>query len=160
MKKAEGTRGAELKLQPREYLELVKRRSPKSRTLTRCVLAFLTGGAICCLGQLTGDLGELYLGIPADDRGSFVSVVLITLAALATGLGVYDRLGRIAGAGSVVPITGFSNSVVSPAMEHRAEGVITGVCAQMFTIAGPVIVCGVTSAAAVGVLTLIVDILR
>lgn len=159
-KKDEKRRSAGLKLQPSEYLQLVKGRSPKSRTLLRCVLAFLTGGAICCLGQLAGDIGELYLGISADDRGSFVSVTLIFLAALATGLGVYDRLGRIAGAGSVVPITGFSNSVVSPAMEHRAEGIITGVCAQMFTIAGPVIVCGVTSAAAVGVLTVILDIFR
>ena len=90
-------------MEPNEYRELVKGRMPKSRTFLRCVLAFVTGGAICCLGQLTGDLGELCLGVSESDRGSFVSVVLIFLAALATGLGFYDKLGRIAGAGSVVP---------------------------------------------------------
>lgn len=134
------------------YRALVKERMPKSRTLLRCVLAFVTGGAICCLGQVTGDVGELYLGVSPELRGSFVSVVLIGIAALLTGFGVYDKIGRIAGAGSVVPITGFSNSVVAPAMEHRSEGIVMGVCAQLFSIAGPVLVYGITSSVIIGII--------
>lgn len=141
------------------YLSLVKERTPRSRTALRCVLAFLTGGAICCLGQLVGDLGENFLQIEKAQRGSFVSVVLIVIAAFLTGIGVYDRIGRVAGAGSVVPITGFSNSIAAPAMEHRAEGVVTGVCMQLFTIAGPVLVFGITSSAVVGLLTLLWDLM-
>ena len=142
------------------YLSLVKERMPRSKTLLRTVLAFLTGGAICCLGQLTGDLGESLLGVSTDNRGSFVSVVLIFIAALLTGLGVYDRIGKFAGAGSVVPITGFSNSIVAPAMEHRSEGVVMGVCAQLFSIAGPVLVYGITSSVIVGIIAYIVMLIK
>ena len=105
------------KAEHERYLELVKERMPKSRTLLRCLLAFLTGGAICCLGQLIGDLGEAAFSLDEAARGSFTSVVLIFIAALLTGLGVYDKIGAFAGAGSVIPITGFSNSIVAPAME-------------------------------------------
>lgn len=143
-----------------EYLELVKERMPKSRTLLRCVLAFATGGAICCLGQLIGDVGELLFSFGEEARGSFVSVTLIFIAALLTGVGVYDKLGRFAGAGSVVPITGFSNSIVAPAMEHRSEGIVMGVCAQLFTIAGPVLVYGITSSVALGLVAYVVSLLR
>lgn len=139
-------------LEHRAYLELVKRRMPKSRTLLRCMLAFLFGGAICCLGQLTGDIGTLLFSFDDAARGSFVSVVLIFIAAFLTGIGVYDKLGRIAGAGSVVPITGFSNSIVAPAMEHRSEGVVMGICAQLFTVAGPVLVFGIAGSVAVGII--------
>lgn len=142
------------------YLELVKERMPRSKTLLRTFLAFVTGGAICCLGQLTGDLGETFLGISPDDRGSFVSVVLIFIAALLTGVGVYDRIGKFAGAGSVVPITGFSNSIVAPAMEHRSEGIVMGVCAQLFSIAGPVLVYGITSSVIVGVIAYIILLIK
>lgn len=140
------------------YRELVKERMPKSRTLLRCLLAFLTGGLICCLGQLAGDLGTVLLGLDEETRGAFVSVVLIFIAALLTGVGVYDKIGRFAGAGSVVPITGFSNSIVAPAMEHRSEGIVMGVCAQLFSIAGPVLVYGVTSSVIVGLIAYIVNI--
>lgn len=133
------------------YRAMVKERMPRSRTLLRCFLAFVTGGAICCLGQLIGDLGESLMAISPDDRGSFVSIVLIGIAALLTGIGVYDRIGRFAGAGSVVPITGFSNSVVAPAMEHRSEGIVMGVCAQLFSIAGPVLVYGITASVVIGI---------
>lgn len=150
----ENTKGKYEELNERDYRELVKKRMPKSRTLLRCVLAFLTGGAICCLGQAISDLGGVIFGLDEAGRGSFASVTLILLAALATGLGVYDKLGRFAGAGSVVPITGFSNSVVAPAMEHRAEGIVTGVCAQMFTIAGPVLVYGIGSSILAGLIAL------
>ena len=142
-----------------EYLKLVKSRAPKSKTLLRAALAFVTGGAICCLGQLIGDAGELLWGLDEAARGSFTSVTLIFIAALLTGIGVYDRIGSFAGAGSVVPITGFSNSIVAPAMEHRAEGIVTGVCAQLFSIAGPVLVFGVTSSVIVGLIAWIVTLL-
>lgn len=135
-----------------EYLSHVRESMPKSKTGLRCVLAFVTGGAICCLGQLIGDMGVSLLGLGESERSAFVSVTLIFIAALLTGLGVYDRIGKVAGAGSVVPITGFSNSVVAPAMEHRPEGIVTGVCAQLFTIAGPVLVYGITSSVIVGLI--------
>ena len=143
-----------------EYLELVRERAPKSRTLLRCVLAFVTGGAICCLGQLIGDLGTVFLLLDEQERASLVSVSLIFIAALLTGTGVYDKIGRFAGAGSVVPITGFSNSVVAPAMEHRSEGIVMGVCAQLFTIAGPVLVYGVTSSIVVGIIAWMISLFK
>lgn len=141
-----------------EYRKLVKENMPKSRTLLRCLLAFVTGGAICCLGQLIGDVGDLLFSLDETARGSFVSAVLIFIAAMLTGIGVYDKIGTVAGAGSVVPITGFSNSIVAPAMEHRSEGIVMGVCAQMFTIAGPVLVYGVTSSVIIGLIAYIVDL--
>ena len=140
------------------YLELVKARMPKSKTLLRCVISFLIGGLICCLGQLIGDLGQTLLSLDEKARGSFVSVTLIFIAALLTGVGVYDKFGRFAGAGSAVPITGFSNSIVAPAMEHRSEGIVMGVCAQLFTIAGPVLVYGITSSIIVGLIAYFVSL--
>ncbi|MCR5610533.1 MAG: stage V sporulation protein AC [Clostridiales bacterium] len=143
-----------------EYRKLVKERMPKSRTLLRCVLAFLTGGAICCLGQLIGDVGTLLFSLDEQSRGSLISVALIFIAALLTGIGVYDKIGKVAGAGSVVPITGFSNSIVAPAMEHRSEGIVMGVCAQLFTIAGPVLVYGITSSVIVGLIAYVVTLFK
>ena len=134
-----------------DYRRLVLERAPRSKTGLRALLAFLTGGAICCLGQLIGDMGELLWGLDEAERGSFVSVTLIFIASLLTGLGVYDKIGCVAGAGSVVPITGFSNSITAPAMEHRPEGIVTGVCAQLFTIAGPVLVFGITASVLFGI---------
>lgn len=142
------------------YRALVKERMPKSRTLIRCVLAFAIGGAICVLGQLIGDLGEVLLSLDEETRGSFVSVTLIFIAAILTGVGVYDKLGTVAGAGSVVPITGFSNSIVAPAMEHRSEGIVMGACAQLFTIAGPVLVYGVTSSVLLGLIAYVVSLIK
>ena len=142
------------------YLRLVKERMPGSRVMLRCALAFLTGGLICCLGQFIGDMGTALLKLDADGRSAFVSVTLIFIAALLTGLGVYDKIGRFAGAGSVVPITGFSNSIVAPAMEHRSEGIVMGVCAQLFSIAGPVLVYGITSSAIVGILAYVIMLFK
>ena len=143
---------ADEKREQAKYLELVKERMPRSRTFPQCIIAFAVGGAICCLGQLTGDLGTLAFSFDESARGAFVSVVMIFLGAFATGVGVYDKLGAFAGAGSVVPITGFANSIVAPAMEHRREGLVMGVGAQLFTIAGPVLVYGITSSVIVGVI--------
>ena len=108
----------EEKLEHRKYRETVNARAPKSKTFSQCILAFLTGGAICCIGQLIGDFGTAVLNLAEQERAAFTSIVLIFAGALLTGIGVYDKLGAIAGAGSVVPITGFANSIVAPAMDH------------------------------------------
>ena len=154
------------KLSPEErreharYRSLVLERMPRSKTLRQCLFAFLIGGLICCIGQLTGDLGHVLFSVEEKNRGAFVSVVMIFIGALLTGLGVYDRLGAFAGAGSVVPITGFANSIVAPAMEHRREGLVMGVGAQLFTIAGPVLVYGVTASVALGLIAWIVTLCK
>ena len=135
-----------------QYRARVKQVMPKSKALKQCVCAFLVGGTICCIGQLIGDAGELLLNISKDDRGSFTSIVMIFLGALLTGLGVYDKIGAFAGAGSVVPVTGFANSIVAPAMEHKREGLVMGIGAQLFTLAGPVLVYGITSSIIVGII--------
>ena len=127
-----------------EYARLVKERSPASPLGRNMLRAFLVGGVVCCVGQaLNGLYGSL--GLAKDDVSAAVSVTLILLGVALTALGVYDQIARFAGAGTLVPITGFANSVASPAMEFRAEGFIAGLAAKMFVIAGPVIVYGVTA---------------
>ncbi len=117
------------------------------------------GGGICCLGQGIGDLLKLAFPTMAETSiSSYVLIILIFLAALLTGIGVFDRIGAIAGAGTIIPITGFSNSIASPAMEFKNEGLIFGLCAKMFVIAGPVIVSGVVSSVIVGTIYLIVGL--
>ncbi len=132
-----------------EYAEMTRRASPGSPVLKNAALAYLSGGAICCLGQL---LLNLYLtaGLPETQARGFVSVTLIGLSALLTALGVYDKLARRCGAGTLVPITGFANAVASPAIEFKSEKFITGTCAKIFTIAGPVIAIGTAAATAYG----------
>ncbi len=138
------------------YRALVNKKAPKSKVLRQCILAFAVGGAICCIGQLIGDVGSIAFGFGEKERCAFVSIVLIFIGALLTGIGVYDRIGTFAGAGSVVPITGFSNSIVSPAMEHKREGLVLGVGAQLFSFAGPVLVYGIISSVIVGLVYLII----
>ena len=123
----------------REYVKGKQPRSPLGRDMLR---AFLVGGLICVLGQ---GLSELFrrAGLDEESRGTAVSVTLVFLGALLTGTGVYDDIARFAGAGTLVPITGFANAVVAPALEFKREGLIPGTCARMFAIAGPVIVYGV-----------------
>ena len=135
-----------------QYRNMVNDRMPKSKTLLNCVYAFLIGGAICCIGQLVGDAGTLCLSLDEKQRAAFTSIVMIFLGALFTGVGLYDKLGSFAGAGSVVPITGFANSIVAPAMEHKREGLVLGVAANMFTIAGPVLVYGIVSGMIIGII--------
>lgn len=134
-----------------EYGDYVKRISPKSPLLKDCIWAFVVGGLICTLGQ---GLSELYqwLGLGEKSAGLAVSVTLVFLSALATGLNVYDDLAKHAGAGTLVPITGFANSVVSPAMEFKSEGIVTGMAAKMFVIAGPVIVFGTAAGVIYGII--------
>ena len=134
---------------PKEYQEYVKQKSPKSPIVRDTALAFLTGGAICVLGQLIQN-GFLGLGLEKVDAGTATSVCLVAVSALATGLGLYTRLARFAGAGTLVPITGFANSVVSPALDFKSEGFVTGAAVKMFTIAGPVIAFGTAASVLYG----------
>ena len=126
---------------PQEYQDYVRQRSPKSPIAKNTALAFLVGGAICALGQLIMN-GYQSIGLDQTDAGTATSVTLIFLSALATGLNLYNSLARFAGAGTLVPITGFANAVISPAIDFKAEGIVTGMAAKMFVIAGPVIVFG------------------
>ena len=129
---------------PKEYDALVRQLSPKSPIWKDTALAFLVGGGICVIGQLILN-GWSELGLTKDDAATATSVTLVFLSVLATALGLYHRLARYAGAGTLVPITGFANAVVSPAIEFKEEGFITGVGAKLFLIAGPVIVYGVAA---------------
>lgn len=137
------------------YQKKVNEKAPRSHTVSECLRAFLVGGLICCVGQLISDCGKSYLALDKDMASSFTAIILVFLGALLTGLGVYDRIGSWAGAGSIVPITGFSNSIVAPAMEFKREGLIMGVGAKLFTFAGPVLVNGISASVIVGLLTCI-----
>lgn len=124
-----------------QYAEYVKRKSPSSPIWGDLLRAFLIGGAICALGQVITELWVL-VGLEEAEAGTACSMSLVFLGALFTGLGVYDDAAKLGGAGTLVPITGFANAVVSPALEFKSEGFITGTAAKMFIIAGPVIVFG------------------
>lgn len=134
-----------------EYGRLVDSLSPKSKTLRDCLNAFWTGGLICCLGQL---LTTWFRSMEMDQQAAATatSICLILLSAILTGLAVYDDIAKLAGAGTLVPITGFANSIVAPAVEFRTEGVVLGTCAKMFTIAGPVLVFGTVASWLYGVI--------
>ena len=134
------------------YLEYVKGISPKTKQKRTLIRAFLVGGLICCIGQCIRYLLEFFLGLEGDELSSYVSLILIFLGAFLTGIGVYDRIGKFAGGGSIVPITGFANSVVSPAMEFKTEGYIYGVASKMFVISGPIIVFGISGSILVGLI--------
>lgn len=134
------------------YLDYVGYISPRTNEKRSLIRAFWVGGLICCIGQGIRYLFEFGLGLQGDELAAYVSVVMIFLGAFLTGLGVYDRIGKFAGGGSIVPITGFANSVVSPAIEFKTEGYVYGVAAKMFIIAGPIIVFGVASSVLVGIL--------
>ena len=133
----------------KEYGKLVKELSPRSPLGKDCLLAFLVGGAICTLGQLILE-GYLALGLDQKLAGTAMSMTLVALSALFTGLSLYDNLAKHAGAGTLVPITGFANAVAAPAVEFKTEGFILGSAAKMFTIAGPVIVYGVSASVVYG----------
>ena len=126
---------------PQEYQSYVKSLAPKSPIVKDTALAFLVGGAICTLGQLIQN-GFLSLGLEKTAAGTATSICLVFLSALLTGLNLYNSIARFAGAGTLVPITGFANAVVSPAIDFKSEGFITGMAAKMFVVAGPVIVFG------------------
>jgi len=136
----------------KNYLNYVHLISPKTNEKRSLFHAFWVGGVICMIGQSFRFLLEYGLGLSGDELAGYVSMIMIFLGSFLTGLGVYDRIGKYAGGGSIVPITGFANSVVSPAMEFKTEGYIYGLAAKMFTIAGPIIVFGTASSVLVGLL--------
>ncbi len=140
-----------MKMTNDEYKDYSERHMPSSPLLPDMLKAFAVGGFICCIGQLIGDL-YLDAGLGKTAAATAVSVTLVFIGALLTGLGVYDRIAVFAGGGSLVPITGFANSVVAPALEFKTEGLVTGTAAKMFVIAGPVIVYGVGASVVYGVL--------
>ena len=135
----------------KQYQDLVARMAPKSPIFKNCLIAFLVGGLICTLGQAIINLYS-YLGLDEETSGTAASMTLVALSALFTGLSLYDNLAKHAGAGTLVPITGFANAVSSAAVEFKTEGFILGVGAKMFTIAGPVIVYGVSASVVYGVI--------
>ena len=136
-------------MSPREYQDYVKNLQKKSPLLKDMALAFAIGGTICVIGQLI--LNSWLMLLPQDDAATATSVSLVFLSALFTGLNLYNKLARFGGAGTLVPITGFANAVASPAVDFRAEGLVTGMAAKMFLIAGPVIVFGTAASVIYGV---------
>ena len=139
-----------------KYNEYVQAKNPQTKLFPSLLWAFLVGGFICCVGQGFYDgLQALFTDMPKEDLSAYTLVIMILLGTFLTGVGVYDKIGAFAGAGSIIPITGFANSVASPAIEFKTEGWIFGMCVKMFTIAGPVIVNGVVGSVIVGLIYLI-----
>lgn len=134
------------------YLNYVKSISPKTNEIRSLFRAFWVGGVICLIGQGFRYLFEFGIGLNGDELSSYVSAIMIFLGAFLTGIGVYDRIGKYAGGGSIVPITGFANSVVSPSIEFKTEGYVYGTASKMFIIAGPIIVFGIACSVLVGIL--------
>lgn len=130
---------------------LSQQEAPKSKLVRDSIRAFIVGGIICDIGQALNDF-YINLGFSKQDAGTYVAITMIFIGALLTGIGIYDKIGDFAGAGSVVPITGFANSIVSPAIEFKKEGFVFGVGAKMFSIAGPVLVYGIGSSIIVGII--------
>ena len=134
------------------YAQLVDRLSPKSKLGQGLLRAFITGGTICALGQIFIETGLRYLDMTVTTATTFASMMIVFLTAILTGVGVFDRIGQYGGAGAFVPISGFANAMVSPAMEFRREGLVLGLGCKLFTIAGPVLVWGVTASVLVGLI--------
>ncbi len=141
------------------YTKFVENRLPKTKYFPSLLWAFLVGGLICVIGQGFFDgLMAIFPDLAKDSAQSYTLVILIFLASFLTGLGIYDRIGAFAGAGSIIPITGFSNSIASPAIDFKNEGWIFGMCVKMFNIAGPVIVTGIASSILVGIIYYIISL--
>ena len=134
---------------PQEYNKYVSRKSPKSRIVRDTVVAFVTGGIICAFAQVIFNIMLSY-GISGEIAKKFIPVIMIFIGAFLTGINVYSKMGRFCGAGTIVPLTGFANSVVSSAMEFKSEGFVTGLAVKMFCVAGPVIVYGTVVSVAIG----------
>lgn len=134
-----------------EYIDYVDKKSPNSPILKNCFNAFWVGGLICSIGQIIMDFCK-YKGMEQTAASSVVSITLIAIAAILTGLNIFNKIGKFAGAGSLIPITGFANSIVSPAIEYKSEGYIMGVGGKMFTVAGPVLVYGISTSVIIGII--------
>lgn len=139
----------------KKYNEYVEAKVPMTKNFPTLIYAYIVGGVICMIGQGIQDaLMAIFPSLTLEDAGAWMLIILIFIASLLTGLGLYDRIGVFAGAGSIVPITGFSNSIASPAIEFKKEGIIFGLCAKMFSVAGPVIVNGVAVSVLIGIVYL------
>ena len=134
-----------------EYSDYVDKKSPNSPILKNCFNAFWVGGLICTIGQIIMDFCE-YKGMDSTSASTVVSIVLIAISAILTGLNIFNKIGKYAGAGSLIPITGFANSIVSPAIEYKSEGYVMGVGGKMFTVAGPVLVFGISTSVIIGII--------
>ena len=143
-----------MELSKQEYQKFVQARAKPSPLAKDCALAFAIGGGICVLGQAVMD-GYATMGLDKTDAGTATSVTLVALSVLLTGMNLYNKLGRWGGAGTLVPITGFANAVASPAIDFKSEGLVTGMAAKMFTVAGPVIVFGVAASVVYGVMLML-----
>ena len=137
-----------------QYSDYVDKKTPNSPILKNCFNAFWVGGLICTIGQFIMEICK-YRGLDNEISATITSIILIFLSAFLTALNIFNKIGKFAGAGSLVPITGFANSIVSPAMEYKSEGYVMGVGAKMFTVAGPVLVYGISTSIIVGIVYLI-----
>lgn len=135
-----------------EYSDYVDKKTPNSPILKNCFNAFWVGGLICTIGQFLFDYCK-FKGLSETACSTTVSIILIAISAILTSLNIFNKIGKFAGAGSLVPITGFANSIVAPAIEYKSEGYVMGVGAKMFTVAGPVLVFGISTSVLVGLIT-------
>ena len=144
-------KGIPMRITNEEYKKLYQKASPRSPMLKDIVLAFLIGGAICTVGQA---IKEYFISLGLDEKAvsSALSITMIILGVLLTDLRIYPKIAKYAGAGTIVPITGFANSIASPAVEYKTEGLVLGTCVKMFTIAGPVLVCGLSASVVYGLI--------
>ena len=143
-----------------KYDKLVNEMTPKSPHLKNIIMAFIFGGLVCVLGQAIYDTSStLFPNLSSTELGSVQSIVLIFITALLTGLGIFDKIGNIAGAGTMIPITGFANAVSSTAIEFKKEGIIFGLSSKMYFVAGPVIVNGITASVIVGIIYYLIDLI-
>lgn len=134
-----------------EYSDYVDKKSPNSPILKNCFNAFWVGGLICSIGQIIMDFCK-FKGFDETASSTIVSIILVAFATILTGLNIFNKIGKFAGAGSLIPITGFANSIVSPAIEYKSEGYVMGVGGKMFTVAGPVLVFGISASVIVGII--------
>ena len=142
-----------------KFQTITDQTNPKPKIVRNCARAFLVGGAICTLGQVFQTLLVKY-GFQEEEVKMLLPIIMVFLGALLTGVGIYDKIAAFGGAGTVVPITGFSNAVVAPAIEFKKEGFVFGVAAKMFTIAGPVLVYGIGSSVIIGIIYYLIQLLR
>ncbi len=149
-----------MNMDKKQYQKYVRARAPRSPVAKDCVWAFCVGGGICAFAQLLQWLYGEVCGMEKESSATLVSVTLVALAVLLTGLGVFDNIAKRAGAGTLVPITGFANAVASPALDAKSEGLILGVGAKIFTVAGPVLLYGVVSGAVWGVIYYVITLVR
>lgn len=141
-----------MKYTSQEYLDYLNKKSPDSPLWKNMLLAFLVGGIICTVGEGIGEIYKTVFGLDEEGVKTAVPITMVFIGAFLTGINVYHKIAKYAGAGTIVPITGFANAITSPAMEFRREGLVLGLSAKMFVIAGPVLVYGISSSIALGIL--------